>query len=1609
MEIVPYRFHTIWLLILLFCSTFFYGQLFAQENELNVADSLLKKFSIEELVKLKKALEAEKARLIQQQEKDRERGVELSKNFLNQSREENENQDMILIRVAEYYIEEERGAHDLAVEAYNKRYDEYEKQLDAYNQGKLKIEPVAPRFPRVNYEKAIAVYDLILANFPESDLVDDALYSKAYLLSQMEEIKASQKIFLELIDKYPESKYVPEAYIQLAEYYFQPRLGQSREETIRNLNKAAQLYKNVLNFKGSPRYDEALYKLGWTYYRLAAVDPNYYSDAILYFTMVVRDIERLKSIDPEGKYVKANIEPEALQYIAASFVDTSYTRDGVDKASRYLEKLKLPQFGVNVLSHMGYLYAKIVDYPNSIRAYQKLLEEYPDYTHAPLIRKKIADVYLEARQYKQAYQEREKLFETYNPKSEWYTNIEQGDVPDRILILDETAKLTEQALRSNIIYQLNLAQDSAKTGGDSLAAYRKFAELSKKYLEFFPTNKNAYEINWSLAYIQDTKLKKYDEAFEQYIRVSNDYLEDEHREDAAVNAIVVAQTMVNESRATTDTTQIKGMDLSQLAAQEFTPQEKLLAEAFDNYIKLFPTGEKTASYLASAGALYYQHRQYDLARKYYKTMVTKFPEAQQRSVGLISLMNSYFFLGKYHDAEYVARKIVATEGLPADQVDVARKRIGESIYKNAEMMEQEEKYLDAAREFYRVYTDASYYKEIVDVALFNSAQNYEKAEEWQKAISTYDTLVTKYADSKYSLLALGRIADDYKQMEDFAGVGKTYERIYLKEPESKDAQAALYNSSLFYAKAKEYSDAIRINNIFIEKYPDSDDSKDLLFENARYYLKLDDLNNANRIYSEFANRYPNDKRTIEAFYHRGAYYFKNKEYDLAKAEFQKAIAHSNEFARTGRDPNLLFASEAYFELGEIEFEEFKAIKLSYPASNLRVQLQNKKDKLTKVVNAYTKVIQMGSLKGFEAMYKVAKAYEVFADAIADQEISPELTADQSLVERDRVFKAAVPAYDRAVEEYKNVIKNIPLLAEKLEISLFDTSTVQKQVPISEDTLMVVQKESFQDSTRDVALKWYKKAEDKISLILYSVAERSGEFIDAYLRQQNPATGTVYLSWKKLLLQKAVAPAINVTLNAHLKNINVSSQLNLKNKYVEESKRKILLTSNILADEYGKLVKKAAEIYQEGSIPVLKDLVEGGENATTPDGLNSLDYNDQMMSIIDYMNEFQTIGINQYNNTLKFASDNQIENDAVLTTQDRLFNLAYENGKLLLDLSARAQAERDHYQALSDTSGDTRYQLGIVYFDDQQSSLKQYAQQNLELSYNIAKDYGIKNVWTNLILAKLVELEPAKYLGDLPKEKFIFTSDPTWLVSKEYNLDWINSTFDDSGWEHSAAVTLPAGLFFATFDSLGINPTPIWVYVAPADTTPVTPGFNLPPDTLGAPDSLGQTDTTRIRRSLDLEDKELPEEEPVPAQATDSILIAQTGEPDTITAYFRKHFKLENRVIDGWALITADDEYHFYLNGDYIKGDETKMYEVVDRVEFIELSDFLKIGENVIAIDVTDFDGPPRNGLRFYMELESLPVEITSAAEKIRQRTAANIDINRLKTIVILNKNRIVSQ
>ena len=112
--------------------------------------------------------------LSDKQVKSREKGIEVSEDFLELSKSENTNQDKILIRIAEYYVEEENLDFEKRFEAFEKEYTEYEEQQKLFEQGILKIKPVEPTTPARNYEKSLFIYDLIINTYPESELLDDA-------------------------------------------------------------------------------------------------------------------------------------------------------------------------------------------------------------------------------------------------------------------------------------------------------------------------------------------------------------------------------------------------------------------------------------------------------------------------------------------------------------------------------------------------------------------------------------------------------------------------------------------------------------------------------------------------------------------------------------------------------------------------------------------------------------------------------------------------------------------------------------------------------------------------------------------------------------------------------------------------------------------------------------------------------------------------------------------------------------------------------------------------------------------------------------------------------------------------------------------------------------------------------------------------------------------------------------------------------------------------------------------------------------------------------------------------------------------------------------------
>ena len=153
--------------------------------------------------------------------------------------------------------------------------------------------------------------------FPKFKFNDATTYLLGYCLEKQNDFEGAQQAYHDVIDDYPKSKFVTEAWVRIGEYYFDDYDDPDA------LPQAAKAYENAIKDTKSPLYDKSLYKLGWTYYRQDRFEP-----AVNRFLELVDYYDRTGP-KKDGKST-GDLRGEALQYTAISFTDEKW--GSVDKA-----------------------------------------------------------------------------------------------------------------------------------------------------------------------------------------------------------------------------------------------------------------------------------------------------------------------------------------------------------------------------------------------------------------------------------------------------------------------------------------------------------------------------------------------------------------------------------------------------------------------------------------------------------------------------------------------------------------------------------------------------------------------------------------------------------------------------------------------------------------------------------------------------------------------------------------------------------------------------------------------------------------------------------------------------------------------------------------------------------------------------------------------------------------------------------------------------------------------------------------------------------------------------------------------------------------------------
>ncbi|NIR51377.1 tetratricopeptide repeat protein, partial [candidate division KSB1 bacterium] len=1204
---------------------FFISRAFAQSTSIDerasttqettsVADSIWKNYSLDELVEFKKYYDQQTEKLLSDTERLRQRGIQDMEAFI-KGHPNSPILDKIMVRLAHLYYQE-------AVQEYNNANDEYSEQLSLYDEGKIQK---LPEEPSRDYSRSLSLYDQLIEKFPDSALRDDAIYNKGFLLEDLGKLEEAFKTFDELIASYPSSEYVPIAYMRMAEYYFNPPVD--------NVEKAIGLYKKVLQYKESPKYDAALYRLGWAHYKI-----NDYPSAISYFTILADDIAHAQKLDPEDKYHFPAVQDEAIEYIGISFLDFG----GAERAAEYFKNIGGRDYGFQVLKKIGDAYMDVKEeYENAIETFQTLLAMYPDSPEAPRIQARIAEGYRQLEDERMAYLRRAELFQKYKSDSDWWKSI------DDPVARKEANRLAERAMRDNI----NLLLEHAEATKDR-NLYFQAVNDSREYLTTFPEDSNAAAIHWNMALTLDTKLNMRDQAFDEYIKISNLYWDSRFQKLAAENAIAIADESVQsdslssggkttprtlgemrESMGSADSLK----EAPNLKKQKLTPDEKQLAYALDNYIKLFPHEPGTAKILSKAGALYYQRYRFKESLKYFKTLTKHFPESPEADYSRYIAMESYFGKGDYESTEIMARKLRDTGSQYANN---ANKRLSEAIFLQAKTFADSLDHMRAAEEYQRIVAEVPS-SDFADLALYNAALEYEEAKEYGRAVDSYTQLINNYRSSELYEKALNNLAFDYRELGDHYNAGLTYEKLADAQKDEKEAETALYNASVSFIEAEKWSRTIRVNNKFVDRFPNSEDADELLFNNAQYYLKLNDIRSANDVYADFAKRFPNSPRVVEGFYHRGMYFKENNRFEQAKQEFDKAVTRNEKLKAKDKESNDFYAAEALFQLAEIEFDEFRRIKFKLPPQNIAANKKRKKSLLLELVDNYTKTASYGTFRLYQATYRIGHAYEEFADTWAEQEI-PQMDENQRILKEKKIKNAAAELYERAVESYKSGAKALVRFADTYKKSLeSDTLEVQES------------KLAVRDTTLALADRWIDNCKSKISENVYKIAETKLASAKRLLASDPPAgiQKLEELVYRNQLLVKAIKPILEEAINAHMRNLTEGRDLQHDNHWIELSKKQIVKVSNIIPNEFRTLGLEALQAYEATVKPYQRLINNQDETA--------FDLSDQMANLLDLSKSFALAAAKVYRDNIESFRSAEIQNQEAEETAENLLKYNYE--------------------------------------------------------------------------------------------------------------------------------------------------------------------------------------------------------------------------------------------------------------------------------------------------------------------------------------------------------------
>lgn len=957
--------------------------------------------------------------------------IEYLKKIIAENPVEGDKKAEMLLRLADLYFEQGRDQYLLEMKAFDTKFDA------CFNTEGCNTETLKPDNTESQkwQERSIKLYQQILASYPRFARADEATFFLGSALMDVGRKPEGVQHFDNLTKTYPDSKFVPDAYILMGEYYFDDN----------NAYKALTNYKKATAYPNHDKYGFALYKLAWSYYNVGE-----YSEAIDKMKAVVS----YSMAEGQAAGAKLQLQDEALKDLVRFFADAGE----LDQAYAYFGGLGKKDLIRSMLKRLGATYMEQGKWEDAVNTFRRLIAEEPSAKECPDYQDDIINAYNKMGKTSEVFGEIDKMVKTYGKDSAWA----RANASDPEAIKSATEK-AEKQLRKVAFDNHNRAK-KLKTGDEAKQAYAYAYRGYQLYLETFPASTELYEVTYSFAELLYT-IKKYEEAYTQYMAVVKIDPQGKHSRFCAESAIFAADEMVKKEGGDTG----KPAAGTSKSPQPLTEWEQRLVDACKQYATLFPSDPKVKNVIYKSGYLLYNKYQFELAAEQFNAVIKTDPKSKEAEQAANLILDSFVVNEDWTNLKKNAEFYYKQEGLgsPAFKKDV------HGIYQRAslkiievdfEKTKDHSKTADALVAFSKEFPESEENARVLN----NASIYYYQANRAADSMAVRKVLVDdpKYgAKTKYYYDQVAALAYDYENIANFAKAAEYYERLFTLYPKHKEAAAkaapdsvtsieqkaadAIYSAAVFRRALGDWQGAVNNYKQFLAAFPADARANDVQMTIGTIYEEQQQWVQSANVFYTYYTKAPADTALEYTYFARLHYaHALNKQGQAPKAlkVYEETVALYQKFIAGGGQPGPYteFVAEMMYALAESQYQTYAAlviggIKPGTPRKQedkmLGDALKKKAEALGKTEKLYTDIIKTGAGEwGIAALVRLGQVYENMGESLKTSHVPTYLTDDQREIYQMAIEDKVYPQIEKAVAAYSSATQ------KSYELTLYNDKT-----------------------------------------------------------------------------------------------------------------------------------------------------------------------------------------------------------------------------------------------------------------------------------------------------------------------------------------------------------------------------------------------------------------------------------------------------------------------------------------------------------------------------------------------------------------------------------------